>query len=191
MTTSKALQIHDAVYSRLTAPDAFDTAVFKTKRRTRMRKFQPDQLPALSVFLGDDLATPDVEPVAGEPHFEHNLTVGVQILLVDSDDDELFVALENNLAGALSLLLNDAAFNRQGPDAIHNGINRMAMRRMFTQTLEVPLAQIYAELHFRYFWDWPPNVPDDYKVLHIESRYPPGVDPTKVIQIVRQWEIIQ
>lgn len=180
-----AIEIADKAMALLRAK-TFDPA-FKTFKRTPMRQVAPGDLPLLGVYILRETRSPDGDENAGEPRFFHRLHLGIAGAVSAADDGSQFVALEAMMAGIDDCLLTDPTFIR-----MIEGIEQMDRRSQYAIMGETPLAEIQIEMVVTFRSYWPPVVPDDYRTLHVETRYPKkDTDPGAVQQVVEQYDIEQ
>lgn len=182
---TEALQIHEAVFSRVSKLPGFVTFA-----KTPMLIVQPDALPRLSVYILRDRATPrDDEVFHGAPQFTHHLTIGISGAIVLSDDDAQFMALETNCGNIYSMLLNDPTFIG-GADQPIEGISSIDRKTLFSQLNETPIAEIQIEITIRYWTAWPPLETTPYLRFQVTTVYPPppasGAPQTGATWLIQQ-----
>jgi hypothetical protein len=178
-------EIHDQIIARVeTIMVVNSVQIFKTIQDTPMETYQVDELPALAVFLmGEEFAS---DGNAGEPHFLATAKFGIQAIVLSSD-------VETQRTKIMSALTSiDSAIMTDPPTAMlyERVVN---VRRIFKyeRVAETPVAQLQAEWSIEYRQHFPPFVPDDYLVLHVETVFPVGGDASSVIQVEATWDIPQ
>jgi hypothetical protein len=185
--STQALQIHDAVWKRLTTKltgfVSFNTSPFYV--------VQPANLPRVGVdILRDNAQSIDDEVLTGEPKYTHYLTIGISVATLASDDMAQFKGIEQQVANIYNILLQDPTFVG-GTDSPIEGITRIDRKTQFSSVGEMPLAEIQIEMTFRYWTTWPPIVPDDFLRMHLETRFEPIDDPDIRPEVIADWMILQ
>jgi hypothetical protein len=175
--------VWSAAYERIVAT----VKGFKTYRRTPMLTMQPDDLPNLAVYLLRDRETPVGDPGTTEPKFMEYVHLGIAGMIADSNVDAQLEWLANKVLATRLALYTDTKFIR----LIH-GIQSSDTKLVFGRAGEQPLAEYQMELVVSFETEWPPDVPDDFLMLHLETRFPSyDTDPNKVMQIIRRWDFPQ
>jgi hypothetical protein len=178
-----AIQIADAAFAILSA----QPNEFKTYRRSPMKQVAPEDLPILAVFILRESRVPDGDANAGEPRFQHRLHLGFSGAIAADDQGQQFIHLEQIMADIDDKLLTNVSFV-----SLVEGFESMDRKSQYAIMGETTLAEIQIEMVVSFRTFWPPAVTDDFKTLHLETRYPsPDTDPAEVEQIVRQWDIEQ
>ncbi len=177
---------------------------FKTLFRTPMETWQPEDLPALAVFIVEERM--DSTGNAGEPHFVHDVNMGLQAVVVASDAEDQRDAIMYVLGQLDLAILTD-------PATLINieEIKSITRRFKFERVAETPTAQFSSNMHVSFQSQWQPVVPDDFKILNVQTRFPlidtnhiplgldtnspfpgPVVGDTNAIQqVIAQWDITQ
>lgn len=164
MTTTHALSVVDKV-----AALASTVAGWKTVRRTPMLQVQPEDLPALGVYLLREQWSPDGDANAGEPQFEHELSIGMSGAIALTDALGQLTTLDGMMASLCTTILSSTSFI-----AMIEGINSIDRRLTFTKESDTPLAEIQIEMRVGFRSNWPPLVVDDLEVIHVETGLKPG-----------------
>lgn len=179
-----AAQIHELIIARARTVSGFPSDhVYDTPMET----WQSTDLPLLAVFLVNELAVSDGN--AGEPHFLHTLTIGIQAVVLSSDNEAQRAAINAALGKIDLAILTD-------PPTLLNIEEVTQMQRQFKygRTGETPFAQLSSAVSMTFRSRWPPFVPDDFLVLHVQTRFPAGADSNTIAQtqqVVAQWDILQ
>lgn len=112
-----AVIIRDAILDRLSALGGYTT-----KRKTPVPQLQPEQLPALSVFVLAGRAAPDGDENAGEVRLIWDETIGISVARGFADTATLEGQIQAEVDAILNALLTDPTFVRfPGPRAKPQG----------------------------------------------------------------------
>lgn len=158
--------------------------VFKSLFTVPMETIDPANLPAIAVFLIEEVMASDGN--AGEPHFIHTVTYGLQAIIQSSDAEEQRKRIISVLGKLDMAILTDPKMLMPVEE-----IQNITRRFRFERVSEVPIAQFNSAFRLTFRSRWAPYVPDDYLVLHIETAFPIGGDTSSVEQIKAVWEIEQ
>lgn len=164
-------------------------ARFKTYRNTPMLQVQPTDLPMLGVYILRERFTPSGDANHAEPHFQTELTLGISGGVdVETGKQNEIGELENMVSEeALQILFTNPKFV-----ILTEGIAAIDRQGQFAKVGETTLWEIRLEMTIPYKSWYPPNVPDMFDLLHIETRYPSiDTDPAEVIQIIREYDLTQ
>ena len=175
--TLTAFQIQDLIVAR-----ARTVLGFKKLVLTPMEIYQPEDLPALAVFLVGEAMESDGN--AGEPHFLHTVTIGIQAIVVSSDAEDQRAKIMAALGQIDTAILTD-------PPTLMpiEEIKRIRRSFKYERLSETPIAQLSSEIELTFRSSWAPLVPDDYLIFHAQTRFPIGGDTNSVDQVVVQWDI--
>ncbi len=183
--STHAIEIADKALALLRAA-TFDPP-FKSFRRTPLRQVAPDDLPLLMVYILRERRSPDGDANAGEPRFVHRVHLGIAGAVALSDDGAQLETLEAMMANIDDVLLTDPRFIN-----MFEGIESMDRRSQYASVAETPLGEIQIEMVVTFRSYWEPKVPDDFAVLHVETRYPTAAtDPAEVHQLTREHDVPQ
>jgi hypothetical protein len=160
---------------------------FKTYSRTPAFTIQKDDLPLLAIYLLRDREQPDSSPYMGEPKFREFCHLGIAGMILQSNlDMQLEVLAAKVMATRLALYTNPKFMK------LISGFESSDTRLVFSKVGELPVAEYQMELVMSFETVWPPDVRDDYLMLHLETRFPTyDTDPKEVLQIIRTWDIPQ
>src|SRR6266566_1104262 len=175
---------------------------FKTLFDTPMETWTEGDLPALAVFIVEELMESDGN--AGEPHFLHDVNMGLQAVVMSSDAEEQRKAILLALSQLDLAILTD-------PATLINieEIKSITRRFKFERVAQTPTAQFSSNMHVTFRSQWQPLVPDDFHVLNVQTRFPlidtnsipmgldtnspfagPVVGDTNAIQqVIAQWDV--
>ncbi|MET3969100.1 hypothetical protein [Bradyrhizobium sp. S3.9.1] len=143
-------------------------STFKTYRQTPMLQVQPGDLPILAVHLLRERREPDGQPNQTVPKFVHNLTLGFSgAVHVETDKQEDIHALEGWMSTLDDILLSDPNFVR-----LTEGVLAMDRVGQYAKVGETTLFEIRIEMNLQFRSDFQPRVPDELKVVHIETQFP-------------------
>jgi hypothetical protein len=160
---------------------------FKTYRRTPALRVEPFDLPMLTIYLVREREENIGDPNHGDPSFKHHVHFGIEGVINVSDVDDQLILLARHMHACRTALYTDAVFVKN-----FEGIESSDMRLVWNRTGENPTGGYQMELVLCFSTLWPPLVTDDYKTLHLETRYPSwDTDPNQVMQIKRTWDIPQ
>lgn len=182
--------VRDAMLARARVMPFFTNFKFGTNKAEQV---QPEKIPFLGIYYINDDFLPDGDINAGEPRFRVQALYGFSIIIQNNDAaaaentlDDAWVLLTNTLFTDPSLYLNPAAqiqgyargnrshqFGSVGAD---NSIPIAESR--FTLTIDLGVT------------DFPPLVPDELRLVHLETRYPAGSDPAEVQQVTAEYDIV-
>jgi hypothetical protein len=172
---------------------AFDLAVagfgarFKTYRKTPMLQVTPQDLPVLGIYRGRRKSVAWGQSNQAEPKFQRELTLGFSVGIhapTATQDDVL--ALHDTMEELEDMLLSNPLFVNMS-----NGFESMDEEAQIAKVGETTLYEI------RSLWVvtlgqtiFPPNIPDWFNTLHVESRYPTAqTDPAEIQQVIVQYDV--
>jgi hypothetical protein len=143
-------------------------ATFKTYRQTPMLQVQPGDLPVLAVHLLRERRVADGEANQSAPKFIHELTLGFSgAVQVPTDEQDQIHALEEWMATLDDILLSDPTFVR-----LSEGVTSMDRVGQYAKVGETTLFEIRVEMALQFRSDFQPRIPDDLKLVHIETEFP-------------------
>lgn len=186
---SNARAIRDGIAERLPQLPFFRTFTVRTSRAYQV---QPTDLPYLGIYLmGEGLAS-DGDPNAGEPKFKYESIIGISVMLKNIDADELEVALDTAYDVVMIGLLTDPSFMGFQTEYAIEGVSKGT--REFTygplgSTNETPIGELQLQLTFITRYDYPPEIVDDLRIVHLETVYPSVAEAPYVQQIVAEWDL--
>lgn len=177
-----ANEIWSAAYERMVSV----MRGFTTYRRTPGITLQASDLPCLAVYLLRDREEPLGDSNVGEPKFKEFIHLGISGIILQSDVQTQLVTLAEKVKSTRLALYTSPTFIK-----LISGFESCDTTLVLSRVGELPIAEYRMELVVSVETDWPPDVPDDFLTAHFESRFPPGSDPAKVQQVVRQWDVDQ
>src|SRR6266566_3465988 len=138
---------------------------FKTLFDTPMETWTENDLPALAVFIVEERM--ESEGNAGEPHFVHDVNMGLQIVVMSSDAEEQRNAILLALSQLDTAILTD-------PATLINieEVKSITRRFKFERVAQIPTAQVSSNMHATFRSQWQPFVPDDFNTLNVQTRFP-------------------
>jgi hypothetical protein len=163
--------IRDAIYDRILPLSQVMPPIYKTVRKVGMPTLQPHQLPAVSIFLLNEIAPFFGDPDVGIPlNFHVHATIGISI--VRAFDDPLYLqgGLEEDVTSIKQLLLCDPTFAaRRWPMALFESVPQMRTTLVMAETAEAYAAEMRLEMTFRFQQPFTPDVPDKFKEMHVKA----------------------
>jgi len=172
--STDALAIYDEVFARVSTLPGF-----KTVKKTPMFTVEPGDLPRLGVYILREQAAAEGDTYAGNPRFNHTLTLGYSASVAQSDDELLLVNLDTITNQILPALLSDPSFTKLV------GFVSLDRKLVFTRVGETPLAELQIEMVLDFRTEWAPRVPDDLTTVIVTEQHAPGQAPP----IIRQYDI--
>jgi hypothetical protein len=188
---SYSLIICDNILARLKQLPFFVNFKFG---RSKQFPLIPENIPYCAVYFVSENAGPDGLANSGPPKFSISTRVGFSIWIRHQDPDQTVNQLDGAFRAIMRGLLeypiiyNDATAPVEGFSAFtrrhsygNAGLNN-----------EQPVAEMQLELtcFYREYYEFVPV--DDFRIMHLETRYPTAdTDPAEVQQIVAVWDIPQ
>jgi hypothetical protein len=160
--------IRDAVFNLLSplSPD-----VYLTARKIGMPPLQPDQLPALSVFiLGED------GPALGQPNmgiikYRTDTTIAISVTRGFSDPIYLQGGLETDVQFIKDTLLTNAQFTRRWYGALFESIPSYKSRYVYATEGEAYFGELRLEMVFRFPEVFVPDIEDELKEIDVTVEF--------------------
>lgn len=167
LLTTQATAIRDAIFVRLSALPGY-----ARKRKTPVPQLQPDDLPALSVFLIREQLNADGDANAGDPHFLSLITIGIASTRGFNDPVVTDGKLDADVDLIENKLLTDASFVHFGldPPPLFEGVQAIVRTHVYAKDGETYFAEARLELTFVTRVDFQPVITDDYEGLDITVR---------------------
>jgi len=162
-------------------------ARFRSYRNTPSLQVTPSDLPMLGVYILRERRLAVGNANHAIPDFKVELTLGLSgACQADTDDQNSLLQLEEWMTEADAMLLTNAVFVKRV-----EGFTAMDRQSQYAKVGETTLFEIRVEMQMEYR-DWHnPVVTDDFNMLHLTLKYPPGVDPDTVLEIIRIYEMNQ
>jgi hypothetical protein len=179
--------------------DGHGNRTFRNLFDVPMETIQPTDLPALAVFIVEE----EMHAVGGrsmaEMRFNHDLTIGLQAVLVSSDAEDQRAQILACLGRLDQFIFTDQQvhmLDTNTPDSFLSNIQsifRIVRRFKFRRVSELPIVQLHEMFVISYESVWPPWVPDDYLQIGVTLAWPIGGDLSSLantpINVV--WDILQ
>jgi hypothetical protein len=167
--------IRDAVFDRLKRafPD------FKIRRRAPVLPVQLNQVPALGVFLAEDVDTPDGDYNVGPPRFVSDATIAISIVEEAAKPEKMRRAIEARMNRVKTVLFCDPTFvalKMPGPDGVPllEGIARVRRTFSYPQNGETYYAEGRLHITCRFRCNYPPITPHDLNEVVVTGPAAPG-----------------
>ena len=194
-TQSYSQVIRDTLFAKVVVLPFF--ASFKA-RRSKQLPIQEPLLPYLGVYIvGEDMSS-DGDPNAGDIRFVHDLRIGFQVIIENSDPvdselklDEGFWAIMNGLwtdANLTNLLLSDMPDNTR-IEGIPRGTRRHVWDSIGANQKPIGELEYIATLRYRSEW-FPLTFPDHTRIQQETVPLKGGsVPPSDTVQrVITEYE---
>ncbi len=155
-------------FSNVSLPQAF------TFTKNRALQIQPENLPVCGVYFLQELSTPDGDVNAGEPRFRSNVRLGLSIILVNNDMEEVEDQLDDAAEAIREGLYSDSTYYNND-DFLIQGFTFNMRRHNFGTALdnETPFAELQMEMIIDIGTiTYPPIVEDDFNTMRITTAFP-------------------
>lgn len=163
---TKPYEIRDAIIARL----GDITGKYKKVRKTPVPPLQPDQVPALLVFVMDCVGSPDGDGNAGPIAFLQSDTIAISVVRGFDDPEVLEGALDAEVDDIKTRLLTDPYFTQAGPSALWESIATINRRWYFPKSGETYFAELRLEITFRSREVFEPAIVDDFHGVSMTAR---------------------
>lgn len=175
--TPRAFEIRDAAFVALSG-----YGLFKTVKNSLVQQMEPaDELPAATVFVTREVRAADGDANAGEPHFIHDLTLGLIITIDSGDQSRLEDVLAYYTDQTVNRLLSDTTFLTH-----FEGISGITESQAFPKDGETYYAEARVEMTVQFRSRWAPYVPDDYLRTRMTTRPIANPDAPAITTIIDQ-----
>ncbi|MGD9766855.1 MAG: hypothetical protein AB7U62_04355 [Pseudolabrys sp.] len=171
--STEATRIRDAIIARVQT-----LAGYTSFRKTPVAQLQPEQLPAMSVFILSEQMQPDGDANAGEPNFSSTVTIGISVIRGFEDPATLEGQVDADVDAIETLLLCDPTFVHFGPDPLFEAVTSINRRRLYPQAGETYLAELRLEIAFLARVSYPPRVTDILETVHVTTKPALSGNPT-------------
>ncbi len=190
-TRSYPILVRDGIMDRVRVLPYFAGFHFSTNKALQI---QPQSLPFCGVYFIQEIGAVDGEAQVGEPRFRTSARYGFSVIILNNDPDagdykldEAMQALAHGLFDDPTLY-NNSVFKIQG----YTSTSRQHIFGNTGQNNELPIA----ELRFELICDlgvitYPPQITDDFEILHVETDFPVGGDSDAVEQVVVEYDVQQ
>jgi hypothetical protein len=186
---SAARNIRDGIIERIPVLPFFRK--FKIGRSQDIQ-IMPTDLPYVAVYLLSESGSPDGDYNAGEPKLKLESRIGISVMLKNIESNELEDALDTAHDVLMAGLLTDATFWGFQTAYQIEGLVRMSRQLNYGQlgaTNETPIGELRLELTFATRFDYPPNIVDDLKLIHLETAYPSIEERESVQQVIAPFDL--
>lgn len=193
--SSEAMIVRDKLLARMKAMPFFATFNFSTDKS---KSIEPSSIPFAGVYFINEDLTPDGDANTGEVRFRSSVMYGISVIVQNNDS----VAAEYTLDQAWKLfsvrmfadpsLYNWKNIGKPGEVAIQSFTrgNRSHQFGNAGADNATPVAEMRLTMTCDLgTLDYEPEITDDLKLVHIETRYPAGSDPVEVQQTVADWDM--
>lgn len=158
--TVYATEIRDKAHEIVTALGLFETA-----RVVPTFQWQPEQAPAIGIYLRREQMTPDGDENAGEPTFLHSVIIGVSILTRADDPEQLVTVTDQPANAVIAELLTNTDFL-----ALIEGVTSIDQSPMYAPNASAYITENRIEFTVAFRTDWPPQVASEYTGATLSTR---------------------
>ena len=169
--TTLATQIRNAMFVRLTT-SAF---TWKSTRKIPVPPIQPNQLPALGVYLIRESMGPDGDANVGPPRYIVDAVFSVNVLEEASNPDVLEGSMDALVDQVENTLLSDISFlnlSDSNGDTIIDSIPAITRNYDFPKDGETQYIQCRLQFTVRFFVIFPPIITHDLITFGLTVRPP-------------------
>lgn len=169
------MQIRDAAFTRIIKA----LADFKSARKIPFPTLQPDQVPALGVYLLREQYGPDGDPDVGPPRYVIDATIAVAVVDESSKPAVLNGSIDANVDRILDTLLCDPTFldlrDSASGQPIIESIPQITRTTRFPKEGETYYCEVSLQMTFRFRCLFEPLTPNDLKIIAVQAE-PFGAD---------------
>jgi hypothetical protein len=170
---SQARVIRDGILERLQALEFFGKFHFS---RSQSYQVAPEDLPYAAVYMMAETKT-DANWNTGIPDLMSDSEICISVILRNVNGEELEDALDAAHDVILISLLTDADFMNLSSASKYKieGLRRVRRQNVFGSlgsSNETPIGELRLDMTFVTRYDYPPNIRDDLKLVHLETVYP-------------------
>jgi hypothetical protein len=170
-----AIKIRDYAFEAL-LPLTINGRGMKSARRAPISTVQPDQLPALGVFILSEREL----PLGGAkqvtlPRFTDNLELGISWVVMATDELLIDGTLDLFVAQAKTLLLGDPEFLEH-----FEFVEAVSREYTFSKVGESYIAEIRLRMQVSYSTTYPPLAPYDLALIDIKTKSAAGTAITEL-----------
>jgi len=174
--STHAIKIRDYAFDHL-VPMTINGRTMKSARKVPITTVQPEQLPALGVFILSEREEQLGPKGVTLPQFECTLDIGISWVLMASDDAFIDGTLDAVVAQAKKILLGDTGFLE-----LYEFTTGITRNYNFSKQGESYIAEIRVAMQVTYKTVYPPLAPYDLNLIDIQTTAPTGT-PTIEVQI--------
>jgi len=195
--STEAIIVRDKIVARMKAMRFFSGFNFSTDKS---RTIETASIPFVGVYFINEDLTPDGDPNHGEVKFRSMAMYGVSVIVQNNNAPAAEYTLDqawNVLTVGLftdTTLYNWKNVGKPGEVAIQ-AFTRGNRSHQFGNA-GADNATPVAEMRFTLTCDlgtlyYEPNIEDEFKTMHVETRYPAGSDPAEIRQTVVEYDLPQ
>lgn len=191
---SYPILVRDGILARIKAMSFFTGFSFRSNVALQV---QPDDIPFCGVYLLNEQGTSDGDPNAGEVRFRTVAHIGISVIIQNNDS----VVAERTLDAASQVLMTNLFSDHTLYD---NSVFKIQAFTNLTRTHvfgnmvkdnETPIAELRIEVSCDLGTvTYPPYVPDDLEVIHVQTRFPVGGTAQQIhdtLQVVASYDLEQ
>ena len=190
---SYAILARDGILARVKNFSFFTSSSFHFTSNKSV-PIQPESIPFCGVYLLQEFRTPDGDANAGEIRFRTSARYGFSIIVQNNNAEEAEYNLDRAYQSLTVGLFSDSTLYNNSQFKIQSFIGGMRQHVFghISADQQSPIAELRWELMCDLgVIDYPPDVPDVLEVIHLETRYPAGSDPTVVQQVTSEYDMEQ
>jgi hypothetical protein len=169
---TRAVEIRDAAFDRVSRL-TINGAWMRSTRKAPITTVQPDQLPALGVFVLSERETPEGNVTL--PRFITNLELGISWLVMSSDALLIDGTLDRFVGVAKDMLFRDPTFLE-----LFEFVEGTSREYQFSKEGEAYIAELRLRITVSYHTIYTPFAPNDLLMIDVKTNPAPG---TPVIEI--------
>jgi len=187
---SYPILVRDGILDRIKLMPFFST--FKFGKTTAI-PIQAPSLPFCGVYLLQEQGTPDGDANVGEVRFRTVARIGIGVIVLNNDSEAAEYQLDaanQTLTGLFAdhTLYDNDVFKIQAFTSVTRQHNFGSMLK----DNETPIAELRLEIACDLGTiTYPPYVPDDLEIIHVETVFPVGGDASRVQQVKTQYDLEQ
>jgi len=176
MTVSThAVTIRDYAFDSL-VPMTINGRGMKSARKAPITTVQPEQLPALGVFIvAEDETQLDASKGVTQPRFKDSLVLGLSWVFMASDEQLMDGTLDVFVGKAKARLLGDTQFL-----LLYEFTELVTREYVFSKVGESYIAEIRVRMHISFTKTYEPLAPYDLNLIDIQTEAPSG---TTIIEV--------
>ncbi|MGU3286461.1 hypothetical protein [Methylobacterium mesophilicum] len=165
---TKANEIRDAVLATIAS-----LGTLKTARVVPTFQWQPEDMPACSVYRVRCSRRAIGDVGTGEPSFQDSIVIGVSLWTRAKDEIELDAVTDIYVAQIEAVILSR-------PDLLNlfEGVESMDWATNYPTNASAYIAETRLEFAFQETSIWAPYVPDDFRGADFTERPAPAGEPT-------------
>jgi hypothetical protein len=166
-----ANEIRDAVLTTIA-----NLGTLRTARVVPTFQWQPEDMPACSVYRMRCSRRALGDTGAGEPSFEDHIVIGVSLWTRATDEMELDTVTDDFVAQIEKALLSTPALL-----SLFEGVESLDWTTNYPTNASAYIAETRLELTVQMSSIWPPYVPDDFRGADFRERPARAGEPTPPI----------